>query len=92
EQVCTREFSPVCGQRGPRRQTFPNSCIARAEGFRVVAPGECRREDDRPQQPQFCTREFAPVCGQRGRGTRTFPNACEAGADGFRVIHPGECR
>lgn len=41
-QVCTREYAPVCGQRGNRIQTFPNSCEAGGAGFRVVHPGECR--------------------------------------------------
>ncbi len=91
-QACTREYAPVCGQRGRQQQTFSNACMARADGFRVVAPGECRRDDDRPPQGQFCSREYAPVCGQRGSRIQTFPNSCEAGGAGFRVVHPGECR
>ncbi|MGK6312427.1 Kazal-type serine protease inhibitor family protein [Neorhizobium sp. DT-125] len=41
--ACTREYRPVCGQRGPQTQTFPNACEAANSGFRVVSPGECRR-------------------------------------------------
>ncbi|MFB9948076.1 Kazal-type serine protease inhibitor domain-containing protein [Rhizobium puerariae] len=41
--VCTREYRPVCGQRGSRTQTFPNACEAGNAGFSVVASGECRR-------------------------------------------------
>ncbi|KGE01085.1 hypothetical protein JL39_08070 [Rhizobium sp. YS-1r] len=40
---CTREYRPVCGQRGSRTQTFPNACEAANAGFSVVASGECRR-------------------------------------------------
>ncbi|OAP42678.1 hypothetical protein AU381_16030 [Sinorhizobium glycinis] len=90
-QMCTMEYAPVCGERANRLRTFPNSCHARADGFRVLHQGECR-PDFRPPVEQACTREYAPVCGERGRLRRTFPNACEARADGFRVIGSGECR
>ena len=40
--ICTREYAPVCGRRGNRVQTFPNSCMADADGFRVVGNGPCR--------------------------------------------------
>jgi len=41
-QACTREFRPVCGQRGNTLQTFPNACEAGRANFRVAHPGECR--------------------------------------------------
>jgi len=41
--VCTREYRPVCGERGGRTQTFSNSCEARNAGYGVVSSGECRR-------------------------------------------------
>ncbi|MDM9628820.1 Kazal-type serine protease inhibitor [Rhizobium sp. S152] len=41
--ICTREYRPVCGQRGPQMQTFPNACEAGNSGFRIVAQGQCRR-------------------------------------------------
>ena len=41
--MCTREYRPVCGQRGGRLQTFPNACEARNAGFGAVSPGECCR-------------------------------------------------
>jgi hypothetical protein len=41
--VCTREYAPVCAQRGRQTQTFPNACEARNGGFRVISPGECGR-------------------------------------------------
>lgn len=87
---CTREYQPVCGQRGDTRRTFPNGCVANQSGFRVVHPGECRRGGNQP--PRACTLEFQPVCGQRGNTWRTFSNACTADASGFRVVHRGECR
>lgn len=41
--ICTREYRPVCGERGRQMQTFPNSCEAGNAGFRIVGQGECRR-------------------------------------------------
>ncbi|MEK1931642.1 MAG: Kazal-type serine protease inhibitor domain-containing protein [Pararhizobium sp.] len=41
-QACTREFAPVCARQGRHRQTFPNACMAQAEGFRVVDNGPCQ--------------------------------------------------
>ena len=40
---CTREYDPVCARRGDDRQTFANSCLADAAGYRIIRPGECRR-------------------------------------------------
>lgn len=88
--MCTYEYDPVCGQRGGNRQTFGNACLARAEGYRIVAQGECRRGGGQP--PQACTMDYRPVCAERGRDRRTFSNACMARADGYGVIHEGECR
>lgn len=41
--ICTREYRPVCGERGRQTQTFPNACEAGNAGFRVIGGGECRR-------------------------------------------------
>ena len=89
-EICTREYAPVCGERRGDRQTFGNACVARAEGFRVVSRGECRRE--RPPPRMACTQEFRPVCAERRGDVRTFGNRCTAEAEGYRVIRPGECR
>lgn len=55
EPICTQQYDPVCGERGRDRQTFPNSCVARAEGYRIAYGGECRRGGgsnwDRPGRP-----------------------------------------
>lgn len=40
--VCTREYAPVCGRRGDRTRTFPNSCMADAEGFRIIDNNACQ--------------------------------------------------
>jgi hypothetical protein len=40
--ACTREFAPVCARRGNLSLTFDNSCLARANGFRIVHGGRCR--------------------------------------------------
>ncbi|MBB3394643.1 MULTISPECIES: Kazal-type serine protease inhibitor domain-containing protein [unclassified Rhizobium] len=41
--ICTREYRPVCGQRGPQMRTFPNACEAGNGGFRIISQGTCRR-------------------------------------------------
>ena len=47
-QFCTREYAPVCGERGRDRQTFANACEARSSGYDIVGRGECRfRRPDR---------------------------------------------
>ncbi|MBD0414567.1 peptidase [Tianweitania sp. Rool2] len=40
-QFCTREYRPVCAQRGRSLQTFGNACEADAAGFRVIDRGPC---------------------------------------------------
>lgn len=102
-QFCTREYDPVCARRGNDRQTFGNSCMADAAGYRVIRRGECRSDGGwngggggwngggGGGEQQFCTREYRPVCGQRGGSLRTFPNACEADSAGFRVVDNGPC-
>lgn len=90
--ACTREYAPVCGQRGPNHRTFANACMAHAQGYRIDYRGECRRGPDRPGRPQMCTQEYNPVCAQRGGRHRTFSNACMARAEGYRVDYRGECR
>ncbi|HTV68985.1 MAG TPA: Kazal-type serine protease inhibitor domain-containing protein [Rhizobiaceae bacterium] len=87
--ICTREYNPVCGERGPRQRTFANRCIAESEGYRVVHRGECRPV----REEEFCTREYAPVCAERNGRLRTFGNECEArNAPGnWRIIARGTC-
>lgn len=87
---CTREYDPVCAERGRDRRTFGNACMARADGYRIVDRGECRRGGG--GRPQACTFEYRPVCAQRGNDRRTFGNACQADVEGYRVIREGECR
>jgi hypothetical protein len=89
--ACTREYNPVCGRQGDDRETFSNPCLARAAGYRIIHPGECRRDRPEPEEPQFCTREYDPVCGRRRGDERTFPNECEADAAGYRVIADEPC-
>jgi hypothetical protein len=43
QRMCTMEYALVCAERGGRTRTFPNSCTARNDGFRVIGTGECRR-------------------------------------------------
>ncbi|WAX93984.1 Kazal-type serine protease inhibitor domain-containing protein [Aminobacter sp. NyZ550] len=87
-QACTFEYAPVCGQRGDRTRSFSNSCMARADGFRVIHSGQCRR----PEQPTVCPAIYMPVCAVSGARWRTFSNSCLARAGNFRVMHQGRCR
>lgn len=49
-QFCTREYAPVCGERGRDRQTFANACEARSSGYGIIGRGECQfRRPDRDQ-------------------------------------------
>jgi hypothetical protein len=102
---CTREYDPVCAQRGDSRQTFSNACLADRAGYRIIHGNECKRElggsrPPRPRpipgpvddEPRICTREYRPVCAsRRGGEPRTFPNACEAEAARYRVIANRPC-
>jgi len=85
--ICTREYDPVCAERGRDRRTFGNACMARAEGYRIAERGECRRAGP----PQACTFEYRPVCAVYDGQRRTFGNACQAEVEGFRVVREGEC-
>lgn len=40
--ICTREYRPVCGQRGSQLRTFSNTCEANNSGFRIIRQGACR--------------------------------------------------
>jgi hypothetical protein len=91
--ICTRDYSPVCAERGTREKTFSNACLARAAGWDVVGRGECRSiivEPPRPE-PILCPQIYQPVCAVRNGRERTFGNSCEADASGWRVVSRGEC-
>lgn len=49
--MCTREYAPVCAERGRDRETFPNACMARTRGYDVAHPGECRRGGHHDRRP-----------------------------------------
>ena len=38
-EVCTREYRPVCGCGDV---TYPNACMAAADGVSIAYRGECR--------------------------------------------------
>ncbi|MDP3527316.1 MAG: Kazal-type serine protease inhibitor [Hoeflea sp.] len=40
--VCPMIYDPVCAVSRGQERTFPNACEARAQGWRVVASGQCR--------------------------------------------------
>jgi hypothetical protein len=62
QPICTQQYQPVCATRGGMTRTYGNACMARAEGARIIAQGECRRRGARaesapvpagePMQPQ----------------------------------------
>ncbi|RFC66022.1 hypothetical protein DYI37_00655 [Fulvimarina endophytica] len=39
--MCTMEYAPVCARSGNDERTFSNACMARRDGYEVVAQGEC---------------------------------------------------
>jgi len=41
-RMCPMIYKPVCGQRGSDTRTFPNSCRAEGDGYRVIYESECR--------------------------------------------------
>lgn len=85
-QMCTMEYRPVCGERGGRFETFGNSCQARARGFRVASPGECRGpggypppgRPDRPDRPDWDRpgRPDRPDRPEQGFCTREYRPVC----------------
>lgn len=42
ERMCPMIYKPVCGRRGSDTRTFPNSCQAEGDGYRVIYESECR--------------------------------------------------
>lgn len=46
DRVCPMIYKPVCGRRGSDTRTFPNSCQAEGDGYRVIYDSECRGGND----------------------------------------------
>lgn len=42
QRVCPMIYKPVCARRGSDIRTFPNSCQAEGDGYRVIYESECR--------------------------------------------------
>ncbi|XP_072039204.1 uncharacterized protein [Amphiura filiformis] len=95
-QICTADYSPVCGKIGVNYNTFSNLCELeiykckhdpKAELFHV---GECLTH----LCPDACSRKYEPVCGNDGT---TYPNRCElgriacSGQTDLRALYAGEC-
>lgn len=80
DRFCTREYAPVCGQRGGAQRTFGNSCEADVAGYRVRYGGECRYGP--PPGPPMTPRPPRPPYGGPGPGpsdrfcTREYAPVC----------------
>lgn len=95
-QICPRIYQPVCATRHGRERTFPNACEARADGWFVRHPGQCRRHrpdrPPRPDRPAACPMIYNPVCGHyRGR-FKVYSNACVMQSAGARRAPERYCR
>src|SRR5690606_35787620 len=66
QMACTREYAPVCAQRGGERRSFGNACMARADGYRILNDGECRAE--RPSRPERPGSDWNRPGGRPGAG------------------------
>ncbi|MGU3398299.1 Kazal-type serine protease inhibitor family protein [Brucellaceae bacterium D45D] len=40
--ICTREYRPVCAQKGSEDRSFANRCTAESAGYRVLRDGQCQ--------------------------------------------------
>jgi hypothetical protein len=84
---CSKIFIPVCAvTKAGDRQTFSNSCMARAAHATILHSGKCGGE--------FCEFIFLPVCA-RDPATRqptTYPNACLAEKANAPLLHNGACQ
>ncbi|MFT4303070.1 MAG: Kazal-type serine protease inhibitor domain-containing protein [Candidatus Woesearchaeota archaeon] len=88
-EMCTREYMPVCGNNGI---TYGNKCTACAAGIDYWTPGECPEIKhictEEEKQNEICTMHYDPVCGSDGI---THGNSCAACAAGIDYWTPGEC-
>ncbi|KAJ3094139.1 hypothetical protein HDU97_008453, partial [Phlyctochytrium planicorne] len=99
-EVCTADFSPVCGSNG---KTFSNTCQFEGEKCRlglssltIASQGECKTAKPDCSKFEVCTADFSPVCGSNGK---TYSNTCQfegekcrLGLSGLTIASQGECK
>jgi hypothetical protein len=89
---CGAAAMPVCGVRKDGPKNYANACLARADGARMVHPGEC--------QPILCWHVSSEIlfhqamCGRDplNHALMTYPNRCAAEHAAANWVHDGPCR
>lgn len=68
-QMCPMIYAPVCGERRGMTRTIGNSCQARADGYRILYNGQCRRPGS-SNRPDWSTGPGSPNRPGPGRPPR----------------------
>lgn len=87
---CRASDMPVCGVRADGPKSYGNACLARADGARMVHPGQC--------EPLLCggigVLDSHPMCGRDPLNHQmiTYPNKCAAEHAAANWLYDGPCR
>ncbi len=83
-QVCTKEYSPICGSKpivcittpcNPIQQTYGNRCMMQADGATFLYQGACRNTSTNPADDLRC-KVWYDGCNSCSRGEPEAPAAC----------------